>query len=69
MTPSDRLLAAYQKQNKALAAQIESLQAENESMRTLMRHAGAREDAYITTIREQVDLIRLLEEGVPDVAA
>ena len=47
---------------------IESLRAEVESMRTLLRHAGAREDAYITTIREQVELIRLLEEGVPNVA-
>lgn len=68
MNPTDRLLAAYQKQNKSLADQLESMQAQNESMRTLMRHAGEREDAYITTIREQVDLIRLLEGGVPNAA-
>ena len=47
---------------------ISSLRAEVESMRTLLRHAGAREYGYITTIREQVELIRLLEQGVPDVA-
>ena len=68
MNPTDRLLAAYQKQNKALTDQLEAERAENESMRTLMRHAAEREDAYIATIREQVDLIRLLEGGVPNVA-
>ena len=47
---------------------IASLRAEVESMRTLLRHAGAREDAYIATIREQVDLIRLLEGGVSNAA-
>ena len=68
MTPTDRLLAAYQKQNKALSDQLESVLAQLESMRTMLRHAGDREDAYITTIREQVEFIRLLEGGVPNVA-
>lgn len=61
MTPLERAFADAQRT-------IDSLRAEVESMRTLLRHAGGREDAYITTIREQVELIRLLEGGVPNVA-
>ena len=48
--------------------QVQSLRAENHSLRIQLHQAGLRESAYITTIREQVDLIRLLEGGVPNVA-
>lgn len=61
MTPVERAFEEAQRT-------IQSLRAEVESMRTLLRHAGDREDAYITTIREQVELIRLLEGGVPNAA-
>lgn len=48
--------------------ELQSLRAENHSLRIQLHQAGLRESAYITTIREQVDLIRLLERGVPNVA-
>lgn len=69
MNPTERLLAEYRTQIDTLINQLSAERAENESMRTLLRHAGEREGKYITTIREQIDLIRLLEQGERHVAA
>ena len=48
--------------------QLQSLRAENHSLRVQLHHAAGREQDYITMIRGQVELVRLLEGGVQHAA-
>ena len=78
MTHEELVHEATQQQIHALTDQLRVAHAELELMATLarqleearteLRRANRREQGHIDTIREQVELIRLLEGGVPNVA-